>query len=160
MEFAAAPMPGDLEADYRAAGFHTDVVIPRLLQKNVTEFGRSTAVIDDTRDVTWAELADAAGRVAGLLAAHGIGPGDTVVWQLPNWWEAIGGRPRHLGRGGDLGPGRADLPRARAGDDHRRRPAEGDHRAARLPRPRPRRHARRRCRNGRGHARPAGRRAR
>ncbi len=89
MEFAAAPMPGDLEADYRAAGFHTDVVIPRLLQKNVTEFGRATAVIDDTHDITWAELADAAGRVAGLLAAHDVGPGDTVVWQLPNWWEAL-----------------------------------------------------------------------
>ena len=27
--------------------------------------------------------------MAGLLHAHGIGPGDTVVWQLPNWWEAL-----------------------------------------------------------------------
>src|SRR6478672_11774285 len=89
MEFAPAPSPGGLEAGYRAAGFHTDVVIPRLLLKNVTEFGRSVAVIDDTREVTWAELADAAARVAGLLHAHGIGPGDVVVWQLPNWWEAL-----------------------------------------------------------------------
>ena len=62
-------MPGELEAGYRAAGFHTDVVIPRLLEKNVDRVraGRS-AVIDDTREVTWAELADAAWRVAGLLA--------------------------------------------------------------------------------------------
>jgi acyl-CoA synthetase (AMP-forming)/AMP-acid ligase II len=89
MEFAPAPSPSSLEAGYRAAGFHTDVVIPRLLDKNVTEFGRAVAVIDDTREVTWAELADAARRVAGLLDAHGIGPGDVVVWQLPNWWEAL-----------------------------------------------------------------------
>jgi acyl-CoA synthetase len=89
MEFAPAPSPAGLEAGYRAAGFHTDIVVPRLLQRNVTEFGRSTAVIDDTRDVTWAELAAAAARVAGLLAAHDVGPGDTVVWQLPNWWEAL-----------------------------------------------------------------------
>ena len=34
------------------------------------------AVIDDEREVTWAELADAARRVAGLLHAHGVGPGD------------------------------------------------------------------------------------
>ena len=89
MEYAPAPSPGELEAGYRAAGFHTDAVIPRLLEKNVTEFGRSIAVIDDTREVTWAELADAAWRVAGLLQAHGIGPGDVVVWQLPNWLETL-----------------------------------------------------------------------
>ncbi len=89
MEYAPAPSPRELEAGYRAAGFHTDAVIPRLLEKNVTEFGRSVAVIDDTGEVTWAELAEAAWRVAGLLQAHGIGPGDVVVWQLPNWWEAL-----------------------------------------------------------------------
>src|SRR5882672_3431870 len=89
MEFAAAPFPTDLVAGYRAAGFHTDAIVPRLLQRNVNEFGSSVAVIDDTRPVTWAELADAATRVAGLLHAHGIGHGDVVVWQLPNWWEAL-----------------------------------------------------------------------
>jgi acyl-CoA synthetase len=89
MEFAAAPFPADLVAGYRASGFHTDAVVPRLLHRNVTEFGRSVAVIDDTREVTWAELAGAATRVAGLLQAHGIGAGDVVVWQLPNWWEAL-----------------------------------------------------------------------
>jgi len=89
MEFAAAPFPADLLAGYRAAGFHTDAVVPRLLQRNVNEFGPSLAVIDDTRPVTWAELADAATRVSGLLHAQGVGLGDVVVWQLPNWWEAL-----------------------------------------------------------------------
>jgi acyl-CoA synthetase len=27
-------------------------------------------------------------RAAGWLAAAGIGPGDVVCWQTPNWWEA------------------------------------------------------------------------
>jgi acyl-CoA synthetase (AMP-forming)/AMP-acid ligase II len=89
MEFSAAPFPDALLAEYRAAGLHTDVVVPRLLQRNVNEFGASVAVIDDTRPVSWAELADAALRVSGLLHAHGIGPGDVVVWQLPNWWESL-----------------------------------------------------------------------
>jgi acyl-CoA synthetase (AMP-forming)/AMP-acid ligase II len=89
MEFAPAPFPGDLEAGYRASGFHTDVVVPQLLRRNVFEFGRATAVIDDTQEVSWAELADAATRLAAVLAAHEIGPGAVVVWQLPNWWEAL-----------------------------------------------------------------------
>lgn len=89
MEYAAAPMPSELVAGYRAAGYQTDAVVPGMLARNVFERGSSVAVIDDTREVTWAELADAAHRVAGLLHAHGIGPGDTVVWQLPNWWEAL-----------------------------------------------------------------------
>jgi acyl-CoA synthetase len=89
MQYAAAPMPDELLASYRAAGFHTDAVVPALLARNEFELGGSTAVIDDTREITWHELADAARRVAGLLRAHDIGPGDTVVWQLPNWWEAL-----------------------------------------------------------------------
>jgi acyl-CoA synthetase len=89
MKYAPAPMPDELDASYRAAGYHTDAVVPAILARNVFEFGSSVAVIDDTGEVTWRELADAAQRVAGLLHAHGIGPGDTVVWQLPNWWEAL-----------------------------------------------------------------------
>ena len=79
LAYAAAPMPTELVTGYRAAGFHTDAVVPALLARNVFELGASVAVIDDTREVTWGELADAAGRVAGLLHAQGIGPGDTVV---------------------------------------------------------------------------------
>src|SRR4029077_3910217 len=89
LEYAAAPCPDELVAEYRAAGYHTDAVVPQLLERNVSELGPKVAVIDDTHEVTLAELADVARRVAGLLHAHGVGPGDTVVWQLPNWWEAL-----------------------------------------------------------------------
>ncbi|HEY3674119.1 MAG TPA: hypothetical protein VGN51_24515, partial [Acidimicrobiia bacterium] len=74
LDYAAAPFPDELVAGYRAAGFHTDAVVPRLLERNVSELGPKVAVIDDTHEVTWAELSDAARRVAGLLHAHGIGP--------------------------------------------------------------------------------------
>lgn len=89
LTYEPAPFPDELLAGYRSAGFHTDAVVPQLLGRNVFELGPATAVVDDTREVSWQELSDAARRVAGLLHAHGIGSGDTVVWQLPNWWEAL-----------------------------------------------------------------------
>ena len=39
-------------------------------------------------DGTVGELADRGARLAGLLAARGLGPGDVVAFQLPNWPEA------------------------------------------------------------------------
>src|SRR5262245_46442537 len=62
LEYSAAPMPDELSAGYRAAGFHTDAVVPDLLARNVFERGSSVVVIDDTHEVTWGELADAAQR--------------------------------------------------------------------------------------------------
>ncbi len=89
MDFAPAPFPVDLQAGYRAAGLHTDILLGDMLRRNATEFGPRTAVIQGERELTWGELADASLRMAGFLQAQGIGPGDPVVWQLPNWWEAM-----------------------------------------------------------------------
>jgi acyl-CoA synthetase len=89
MDFAPAPFPAELRAGYRAAGHHTDIRLGDLLRRNGFEFGARTAVIEGDRELTWAQLVDASLRFAGFLAAHGIGPGDPVVWQLPNWWEAM-----------------------------------------------------------------------
>lgn len=41
------------------------------------------------RELTFAELADAASRVAGALRAAGVGPGDCVAGYLPNVPEAV-----------------------------------------------------------------------
>jgi acyl-CoA synthetase len=89
MDFAPAPLPRDLLDGYRAAGLHTDALIGELMRRNATEFGSRTAVIQGTHELTWAELVDASLRLAGFLQAQGIGPGDPVVWQLPNWWESM-----------------------------------------------------------------------
>jgi acyl-CoA synthetase (AMP-forming)/AMP-acid ligase II len=89
MDFAPAPFPRDLQAGYRAAGLHTDALIGDMMRRNATEFGSRTAVIQGSDELTWAELVDASLRLAGFLQAQGIGPGDPVVWQLPNWWESM-----------------------------------------------------------------------
>jgi cyclohexanecarboxylate-CoA ligase len=47
------------------------------------------AVIDDAVALTYEELLSAAARVAAGLRARGVEPGDRVVTQLPNWWEAV-----------------------------------------------------------------------
>ena len=88
MEFAPAPFPTELQAGYRAAGLHTDIQLADMMRRNATEFGSLTALIQGSDELTWKELVDAALRLAGFLQAQGIGPGDPVVWQLPNWWES------------------------------------------------------------------------
>ncbi|MFW2240463.1 AMP-binding protein [Rhodococcus opacus] len=47
------------------------------------------AVVDGDRQVSYAELDAMIRRLAGVLLERGIRPGDSVVWQLPNWLEAI-----------------------------------------------------------------------
>ncbi|MDT7547283.1 MAG: cyclohexanecarboxylate-CoA ligase, partial [Actinomycetota bacterium] len=49
----------------------------------------AVAVVDGEATLTYAELFSLATRVASGLLARGIGPGDRVVAQLPNWWEAV-----------------------------------------------------------------------
>ncbi len=47
------------------------------------------AIADGSLRLSFAQLQEAAARVAGGLGRLGIRPGDTVAYQLPNWWEAI-----------------------------------------------------------------------
>ncbi len=46
-------------------------------------------IAEDAADVTYAELWDRATRVAGFLAAEGIGAGDVVSVQLPNQLDTV-----------------------------------------------------------------------
>jgi cyclohexanecarboxylate-CoA ligase len=48
-----------------------------------------TAVVDGATRTTFTTLAGAAERLAGGLAARGVGPGDVVSFQLPNWTETV-----------------------------------------------------------------------
>ncbi len=43
----------------------------------------------DERTMTFAEYAEAVERAAAGLAAHGVGQGDVVSWQLPTWIESF-----------------------------------------------------------------------
>ncbi len=60
-----------------------------MMRRNQQEFGVLPAVIDGDMTLNWSELIGLASRFGGYLQAHGIGPGDVVLWQLPNWWESL-----------------------------------------------------------------------
>jgi len=63
--------------------------VPELLDGLVAERGGEVALIDDRGQETWAELAERASRLLGLLASAGIGPGDTIALFLGNRREAF-----------------------------------------------------------------------
>jgi cyclohexanecarboxylate-CoA ligase len=50
--------------------------------------GYDDALVDGERRVSFAEWARLAERAALGLLALGVGPGDVIAYQLPNWWEA------------------------------------------------------------------------
>src|ERR671918_130744 len=89
MDFFPAPTPAELEQFYRRSGYQVDVTLPALMTRNRDEFGDLVAVIDGDVELTWRQLIDQAARFAGFLQANGVGAGDVVVWQLPNWWESL-----------------------------------------------------------------------
>jgi acyl-CoA synthetase (AMP-forming)/AMP-acid ligase II len=72
---------------------HTDLIapIPELLRRHATARGGKCAYRDAQSSVTYAELLDRTGRLAGHLAHNGIAPNDTVAIMLPNsvaWVES------------------------------------------------------------------------
>lgn len=87
--FSPATPQDRLDEEYRRSGYSITTGIPALMRRNAAEFGSLTAVVDGTFSLTWRELVDRSFRFAGYLQSRGIGPGDVVLWQLPNWWEAL-----------------------------------------------------------------------
>jgi long-chain acyl-CoA synthetase len=72
---------------------HTDLIapIPELLRRHASARGAKIAYRDAHAAVTYAELLDRTGKLAGHLAASGVAVGETVAIMLPNsvpWVEA------------------------------------------------------------------------
>jgi long-chain acyl-CoA synthetase len=72
---------------------HTDLIapIPDLLRRQACARGSKTAYRDARSAVTYAELLDRTGKLAGHLADNGVAAGETVAIMLPNsvqWVEA------------------------------------------------------------------------
>lgn len=72
---------------------HTDLItpVPELLRRHAAARGAKCAFRDAQSSVTYAELFDRTGKLAGHLADNGIAPGDTVAIMLPNsvaWVES------------------------------------------------------------------------
>jgi cyclohexanecarboxylate-CoA ligase len=51
--------------------------------------GWNSALGQEVR-LTYGELGDRVDRIAAGLLELGVGPGDVVAFQLPNWWEFMG----------------------------------------------------------------------
>ncbi|MCW2751142.1 MAG: AMP-dependent synthetase, partial [Aeromicrobium sp.] len=86
------PVDPDLEATYRARGWWDGSTLPTLLASAYTDHGRSRLRIHSTERPFTGTLSDvlATGQsLAGGLRDRGIGPGDVVAFQLPNWAESL-----------------------------------------------------------------------
>ncbi|MDQ1384953.1 MAG: cyclohexanecarboxylate-CoA ligase [Actinomycetota bacterium] len=82
----AHPAPDELQARWRAQHIWTDET---LLDRLDAVDGDTLAVVDGDTRLTVDDLRTRSTRLASALYERGVGPGDVVAWQLPNWWEAV-----------------------------------------------------------------------
>jgi acyl-CoA synthetase len=91
MDVSPAPLPADLVRRYLDEGHWTDESLGEFVAGGLSDGAdRRVRVMSKIRpwDGTFADVLDAARRIAGGLRAAGIGEGDVVAFQLPNWLEA------------------------------------------------------------------------
>ncbi|MDG2029157.1 MAG: AMP-binding protein [Acidimicrobiales bacterium] len=84
-------VPPELVARYKADGWWTDDTLGSIVAAGLAELGNQRFAVHSTTrpfDGTFAEIDRAARSFAATLQADGVGPGDVVVFQLPNWVEA------------------------------------------------------------------------
>src|SRR5690349_15210603 len=81
----------ELAARYREEGWWTDDTLGDLVTAGLGHRGDVAFAVRSERrpwSGTFADIDASARRLAGALHAEGVGPGDVVVFQLPNWSEA------------------------------------------------------------------------
>src|SRR5436309_10872707 len=81
----------DLAAGYRRDGFWSDESLGAVLGERLAARREQTFKLrSDLRpwSGTFGDILDGSRRVAAGLARVGVGPGDVVAFQLPNWLEA------------------------------------------------------------------------
>lgn len=84
-------VPPALEQRYRHEGFWTDATLGQTVAHGLSTMGDvEFNVYSSVRPWrgTFGEVDRAARRLAGALRSRGVGPGDVVMFQLPNWVEA------------------------------------------------------------------------
>jgi long-chain acyl-CoA synthetase len=79
---------------YASGGEARELYAPNLalaFRMTVERLGDDVAIIDSERDaeLTWNDVAERAGRIAGGLAKLGLGKGDTIALMMNNRWEFI-----------------------------------------------------------------------
>ena len=91
MDFTPREPPADCVERYEREGFWTARTVGQVLAEGLGEAAdKPFTVRSDRRPYrgTLGEVDALARRVAGGLRARGIGPGDVVSFQMPNWVEA------------------------------------------------------------------------
>ena len=76
-------------ATYRALGLWGDEVLSDLVERAASERPDALCVGDPDRQYTFAEARDRAWRIAAGLAELGVGRGDHVAVQMPNWADTV-----------------------------------------------------------------------
>jgi acyl-CoA synthetase (AMP-forming)/AMP-acid ligase II len=92
MEWNLRTVPPALRERYLAEGWWTDDTLGAILERGLRAHPDLAVKIHSAtrpHEGTFASIGDLARRVAGGLAARGVGPGDIVAFQLPNWIEAV-----------------------------------------------------------------------
>ena len=86
----------DMSRDhFREAGYWLDKTVDQLLTEAAASTPDKVSIVadradrDQARRFTYRELENLAERAASSLRKLGIGPGDVVTVQLPNWWEFV-----------------------------------------------------------------------
>jgi acyl-CoA synthetase (AMP-forming)/AMP-acid ligase II len=76
-----------MAARWRGGGLWSDETLATVLAQRVRTTPDREALTDGTHRLSYRELADGIDRMAARLRALGIGEGDVVTIQLPNWVE-------------------------------------------------------------------------
>ncbi len=89
--------PSEHARAMRSGGFWPDRGFDEFLVEAIRRSPDKTALVADRADlgagaarrIGFGELGDLVGRAAAALRSMGVGPGDVVAVQLPNWWEFV-----------------------------------------------------------------------
>src|SRR5271163_3580201 len=87
-DIVAPPVAPDRLAEYRRFGYVSDLTISASVERAARQYGSRPAIVEGGHQLTYRELLEEVERAAAWLAGAGVGPGDVVCWQTPNWWEA------------------------------------------------------------------------
>src|SRR4051794_32857610 len=79
----------ELVATYTRPGLWEDTTIDTYLTAAASANPERTAVIDRRGAWTYVQVNALVNDLASALQASGVGRGDVVSWQLPNWVEAV-----------------------------------------------------------------------
>jgi cyclohexanecarboxylate-CoA ligase len=82
-------IPAGRRDRYQRAGHWQDRLVDAYVAAAALKNPDAVAVVDAAATVTYGELERSVQAVAASLAGLGVGPGEVVSWQLPNWHEAV-----------------------------------------------------------------------